>query len=179
VAAYAVFLVVDRVSRIVSDSRCCCLFVCFVIHKNKFQNKISDGVRDVELRGDVEFDSVRFAFPSRPDQLVLKVSLLQATSYFVTNNTYFVTNKQTQGVSVSIAAGSVIGVVGSSGAGKSTLIALLERFHDPNTGTVKIDGRPIQVICLFVLFCFVCFVCFAFCVCYSVKSTFYFCRTTT
>lgn len=43
-----------------------------------------------------------------------------------------------------IAAGSLVGLVGSSGAGKSTLVSLLERFHDCSSGSVQIDGVPIQ-----------------------------------
>ncbi|MFY1693273.1 ABC transporter ATP-binding protein [Plantactinospora sp. WMMB782] len=35
-------------------------------------------------------------------------------------------------------------VVGPSGAGKTTLLALVERFHDPTTGQVEIDGRDVR-----------------------------------
>ncbi|WP_138495969.1 ABC transporter ATP-binding protein [Paenibacillus pinistramenti] len=45
-----------------------------------------------------------------------------------------------------IAAGEMIGVVGTTGAGKSTLISLLNRFYDVNKGSVEIDGTDIRLI---------------------------------
>jgi len=46
-------------------------------------------------------------------------------------------------VSLTIPAGSTIGLVGSTGAGKSTLALLLCRFYDPQTGSIMIDDIPI------------------------------------
>lgn len=100
VALHALFSVINRVPHIA--------------------NNAEDGVKDVELRGEIEFENVTFAFPSRPDQTVLKK------------------------LSLRIEHGTVVGVCGSSGAGKSTLVALLERFHDPQLGEIRIDGIPIQ-----------------------------------
>jgi ATP-binding cassette subfamily B (MDR/TAP) protein 1 len=39
-----------------------------------------------------------------------------------------------------IEKGQFLAVVGASGCGKSTVVALLERFYDPSTGTISIDG---------------------------------------
>jgi ATP-binding cassette subfamily B (MDR/TAP) protein 1 len=39
--------------------------------------------------------------------------------------------------------GEFVAVVGASGSGKSTLLALLERFYDPEAGTVTVDGRSV------------------------------------
>jgi len=39
--------------------------------------------------------------------------------------------------------GSVTALVGRSGSGKSTLASLVPRFHDPDTGTILIDGQPL------------------------------------
>jgi ATP-binding cassette subfamily C protein len=44
------------------------------------------------------------------------------------------------GVSLTIAAGSYVAVVGPSGAGKTTLIDLLLGLYDPDTGTVRVGG---------------------------------------
>jgi ABC-type multidrug transport system fused ATPase/permease subunit len=43
-------------------------------------------------------------------------------------------------------AGEVVAIVGRSGAGKSTLIDLLLRFHDPDAGSVEIDGVDLRRI---------------------------------
>ena len=43
-------------------------------------------------------------------------------------------------VSLSIAAGEVIGIVGPSGSGKSTLTKLIQRLYSPQLGQVMIDG---------------------------------------
>ena len=48
------------------------------------------------------------------------------------------------GVTLHIAAGQHVAVIGRSGAGKSTLAALLARFHDPTSGGVLIDGRDLR-----------------------------------
>ena len=45
--------------------------------------------------------------------------------------------------SFTIEAGERIGLVGRSGAGKSTLVNLLMRFHDLDSGAIRIDGQPI------------------------------------
>ncbi len=72
------------------------------------------------LRGDVSFDKVGFAYPSRPDKQVIDA------------------------LSFHVPAGQRVAVVGPSGAGKSTITSLLLRFYDPNTGSVLIDGKPVQ-----------------------------------
>lgn len=71
-------------------------------------------------RGDLVFDSVRFAYPTRPDSFVV------------------------DGVSFSVKAGEKIAVVGPSGAGKSTLFHLLLRFYDPASGSISVDGISIR-----------------------------------
>jgi ATP-binding cassette subfamily B protein len=47
-------------------------------------------------------------------------------------------------VSLSVAAGEHIAVVGRSGSGKSSLIALLLGFHEASSGTLLVDGRPLD-----------------------------------
>ncbi len=48
------------------------------------------------------------------------------------------------GVSLEIAAGSFVGIVGHTGSGKSTLLSLLLRFYEAPPGTLRIDGQPIE-----------------------------------
>lgn len=73
-------------------------------------------------RGDIVFDRVRFAYPTRPDAFVV------------------------DGVSFAVKAGEKIAVVGPSGAGKSTLFHLLLRFYDPRNGSITFDGVPIDEV---------------------------------
>lgn len=47
-------------------------------------------------------------------------------------------------ISFTIPAGATIALVGPSGAGKSTLLKLLYRFYEPQQGTIRIDGIPLQ-----------------------------------
>jgi ATP-binding cassette, subfamily B, bacterial len=67
-------------------------------------------------RGSLEFQSVKFRYPTRPEALAL-------------NN-----------FSLKVSPGETVAVVGPSGAGKSTLFQLAQRFYDPESGTVRIDG---------------------------------------
>ncbi|KQI73597.1 multidrug ABC transporter ATP-binding protein [Loktanella sp. 5RATIMAR09] len=48
------------------------------------------------------------------------------------------------GVSLDVAAGEKLGLVGASGAGKSTLVALLLRLYDPEAGRIVIDGADLR-----------------------------------
>ena len=66
--------------------------------------------------GTVAFDHVRFRYPTRPEIAALDNFSLQ------------------------VARGETLAVVGPSGAGKSTLFQLLQRFYDPDGGTVRLDG---------------------------------------
>jgi osmoprotectant transport system ATP-binding protein len=47
------------------------------------------------------------------------------------------------GVSLEIAAGSFVALVGSSGSGKSTLLKMVNRLIDPDSGAVRIGGEPV------------------------------------
>ncbi len=49
-----------------------------------------------------------------------------------------------RGVSLSIAHGERVGIVGPNGCGKSTLLNLLGRFWDPDRGSIEIDGHDIR-----------------------------------
>jgi ATP-binding cassette subfamily B protein len=49
-------------------------------------------------------------------------------------------------VSFGISRGEIIALVGPNGAGKSTLVRLLARLYDPDSGTVKWDGKDIRTM---------------------------------
>lgn len=50
------------------------------------------------------------------------------------------------GLSLDVAPGEKIGVVGASGAGKSTLVSLILRLYDPEQGRVLIDGIDLSTV---------------------------------
>ena len=45
-------------------------------------------------------------------------------------------------VTLSVAAGTVHGIVGENGAGKSTLMSILYGFYQADSGSIEIEGRP-------------------------------------
>ncbi len=48
-------------------------------------------------------------------------------------------------VSLSVAKGSIHGVIGENGAGKSTLMSILFGFYAADTGEIKVDGKPVKI----------------------------------
>lgn len=66
--------------------------------------------------GRIEFDHVRFRYPTRQD--------VSALADFT----------------LTINPGETVAVVGPSGAGKTTLFQLIQRFYDPESGAIRIDG---------------------------------------
>ena len=76
------------------------------------------------VEGSITMRGVHFAYPSRPQTEVLRNFDLE------------------------IAAGQTVALVGESGSGKSTVIQLVERFYDPSSGSISLDGvdlRRLQV----------------------------------
>ncbi len=51
-------------------------------------------------------------------------------------------------LTVDIAPGQLVALVGPSGAGKTTITALIARFHDPQTGGILIDGTDLRQVTL-------------------------------
>jgi ABC-type multidrug transport system fused ATPase/permease subunit len=49
-----------------------------------------------------------------------------------------------RGIDLEVPPGEVIAIVGRTGAGKSTLLDLLLRFHDPQSGSIEIDGVDLR-----------------------------------
>jgi len=72
------------------------------------------------LRGEIRLEHVVFHYPSRPDAPAL------------------------EDFSLVVAPGETVALVGPSGAGKSTVFQMLLRFHDPQSGAVRVDGVDVR-----------------------------------
>jgi len=73
-----------------------------------------------QVRGDIVFDGVSFAYPDREPVF--------------------------EDLSLRIAPGSTVAVVGPTGSGKSTLVRLLLRFYEPQAGSVTLDGHRLGAL---------------------------------
>src|SRR6201988_915529 len=49
------------------------------------------------------------------------------------------------GVSLGVRRGETLGILGDNGAGKSTLIKILTGYHQPDSGQVFVEGRPVEL----------------------------------
>ncbi|MFC3040829.1 ABC transporter ATP-binding protein [Virgibacillus xinjiangensis] len=76
-----------------------------------------------QVSGYVEFKNVSFSYPGQSKKILSNVSL-------------------------SIAPGESVALVGASGAGKSTIVKLLMRFYDPTAGRILLDGNVLRGLTL-------------------------------
>ena len=77
--------------------------------------------RDIQVqRGEITFDHVWFKYKDEAKEYVLS------------------------DISLHISAGKTVGIIGQTGAAKTTLVQLIPRLYDPQKGTVRVDGIPVQ-----------------------------------
>ncbi|KAI8141628.1 putative ABC transporter protein [Fennellomyces sp. T-0311] len=81
-----------------------------------------NGLKPAKVTGEIEFRNINFAYPTRPDIEVLK------------------------DFNLTIRPGMTVAFCGPSGSGKSTTIQLLQRFYDPASGHVLVDGNDVKDI---------------------------------
>ncbi|XP_006644563.3 ABC transporter B family member 4-like [Oryza brachyantha] len=90
--------------------------------KSQIDSNSDEGSTLNEVKGNIDFRHVSFKYPTRPD--------VQIFSDFTLH----------------IPSGKTVALVGESGSGKSTAIALLERFYNPESGTISLDGVDIKTL---------------------------------
>jgi len=88
--------------------------------EDSVQDPVKPQVLATPVKGALTFNGVRFNYPSRPE-----ISAID-------------------GIDLTIAPGETIALVGPSGAGKSTIIQMVQRFYDPQEGSVLIDGVDLR-----------------------------------
>ncbi|OWM75469.1 hypothetical protein CDL15_Pgr021633 [Punica granatum] len=88
--------------------------------KSKIDPSDESGITLESAKGEIELRHISFKYPSRPDIQIFR------------------------DLSLAIHSGKTVALVGESGSGKSTVIALLQRFYDPDSGHIKLDGVEIQ-----------------------------------
>ncbi|CAL4894691.1 unnamed protein product [Urochloa decumbens] len=90
--------------------------------KSKIDPSSDNGTALVNVAGELEFRHVCFSYPSRSEMQIFR------------------------DLNLRIPPGKTVALVGESGCGKSTIIALLERFYDPDSGTITLDGVDIRTL---------------------------------
>ncbi|GLU05185.1 hypothetical protein SLE2022_222980 [Rubroshorea leprosula] len=88
--------------------------------KSKIDSSDDSGITIEKFKGEIEIRNVSFKYPTRPDVQIFRDLCL------------------------TIHSGKTVALVGESGSGKSTVISLLQRFYDPNSGHITLDGVEIQ-----------------------------------
>ncbi|KAL3517346.1 hypothetical protein ACH5RR_019935 [Cinchona calisaya] len=88
--------------------------------KSEIDPSDESGMTVESVKGEIELRHVSFKYPSRPDVQILR------------------------DLSLMIHSGKTVALVGESGSGKSTVISLLQRFYNPDSGRITLDGIEIQ-----------------------------------
>ncbi|KAJ6298505.1 hypothetical protein OIU76_019624 [Salix suchowensis] len=88
--------------------------------KSKIDPYDTSGMVLEDLDGEVELRDVYFRYPARPEVQIFS------------------------GFSLQVPSGTTTALVGQSGSGKSTVVSLVERFYDPDSGEVLIDGVDLK-----------------------------------
>ncbi|KAI5349067.1 hypothetical protein L3X38_001954 [Prunus dulcis] len=88
--------------------------------KSKIDSSDESGTTIENVKGEIELRHVSFKYPTRPDVPIF------------------------QDLCLTIHHGKTVALVGESGSGKSTVVSLLQRFYDPDSGHITLDGFEIQ-----------------------------------
>jgi ATP-binding cassette subfamily B protein len=91
----------------------------------------------VEPTGRIDFDNVVFRYPPASE---VSVASLESPGSQTSDPDVDVI----KGVTLHVAAGETVAIVGSSGSGKSTLATLVPRLYDVTSGSVRVDGIDVR-----------------------------------
>ncbi len=102
-----------------------------------------------QVRGDIAIENVSFAYPkSQISNLRSQISDSQISDSQskIENQKSKIPSLVLHDISLDVAAGQTIALVGPSGAGKTTLCNLVARFYDPTSGSILLDGTDLRDI---------------------------------
>jgi ATP-binding cassette subfamily B protein len=91
----------------------------------------------VDTNLDLKFEGVSFTYP-KAEEISLASLEIAAKPEIITSG------KVLKGISFTVAAGTLTGIVGPSGAGKSTISSLIPRLYDVTHGVISINGTDIR-----------------------------------
>ena len=97
----------------------------------------------VDPVGSVEFDTVVFRYPPASASAIASMEQNAGLGGDADPDVDVLS-----GLSLSIAPGETVALVGASGAGKSTTISLLPRLYDVTGGAVRVDGHDVRDLTL-------------------------------
>jgi ATP-binding cassette subfamily B protein len=97
----------------------------------------------IDPQGSIEFADVVFRYPPAADSAIASMEQNAGLSIDTDPDVDVL-----HGLSLSIAPGETVALVGASGAGKSTTISLLPRLYDVTSGAVRVDGHDVRDLTL-------------------------------
>jgi ATP-binding cassette, subfamily B, bacterial len=92
-----------------------------ILDNQEFIGDKTDAVTLSKIRGEIKFENVSFRYKN--------------TSCYLLNDLNFTINP-----------GQSVAIVGPSGSGKSTIISLIQRFYDPDEGSITLDGKDLRSV---------------------------------
>ena len=97
-----------------------------------------DNAKDLaDTNLDLKFEGVSFTYP-KAEEISLASLEIAAKPEIITSG------KVLKGISFTVAAGTLTGIVGPSGAGKSTISSLIPRLYDVTQGVISVNGTDIR-----------------------------------
>lgn len=120
IAASSVSLIVPHISALTSAASAASELFSVIDRDSELDPFDPAGTSPPSCIGSIEVRDLTFAYPSRPSFKVLS------------------------SLSLNIPAGKTTALVGPSGCGKSTLVGLLERWYNPKSGQLLLDGQDLS-----------------------------------
>lgn len=118
-ASTSVLLVMFQTQALTNASSAAAELFAIIDKPSELDPLSTAGKTPMECKGAIEIRNLTFAYPARPTAPVL------------------------QDLNLSIPAGKTTALVGPSGCGKSTLVGLLERWYQPTSGQIILDGESL------------------------------------